>query len=238
MKPVIHQAGVSPKTESTSKSEESSKSEAAPKTVTAHKSAEAPRSAEVHHTPEVHHADVHRVAEPSKPAEPTLAEAAPHIDDLPDTLEAPEAEQPVTLTSSTSGGFQGRLDRSGFALGAMIPTFILTGLILISALLIFLNVNKLPVEGSFISTMSITMMVLNITILLLWVIFVVVAIPVTVSIHIRRWHDLGKSGAMTFFSLIPPFSVFGLLFLLFAPGNHGDNPYGSSTTAARKSQAQ
>jgi len=56
---------------------------------------------------------------------------------------------------------------------------------------------------------------------------------INLSIHVRRWHDRGKSGGMILIALIPligPVWTVGELF--FLPGQAGPNSYGADPDAA------
>lgn len=57
------------------------------------------------------------------------------------------------------------------------------------------------------------------------VIFIFAAI-VGVSLSVRRFHDLGKSGWFSALFLIPVVGFFVWLYLIFAAGNSGSNKYG------------
>jgi uncharacterized membrane protein YhaH (DUF805 family) len=58
------------------------------------------------------------------------------------------------------------------------------------------------------------------------VVGVVLSIPLSVSVAIRRWHDLGQSGFFALLGLIP-FVGFIILFVyLLVPGTKGSNKFG------------
>lgn len=61
-----------------------------------------------------------------------------------------------------------------------------------------------------------------------YLIGVVLAIIYWISLTIRRFHDIGKGGWITALALIPVVNIGILLWLLFAPGQKGENKYGSS----------
>ncbi len=54
-----------------------------------------------------------------------------------------------------------------------------------------------------------------------------VLIP-SISVAVRRLHDVGQSGWMLLISLIPCIGVFILLYFLIKDGDQGDNEYGPS----------
>ncbi|HEY4964518.1 MAG TPA: DUF805 domain-containing protein [Candidatus Saccharimonadales bacterium] len=51
-------------------------------------------------------------------------------------------------------------------------------------------------------------------------------IPVSISLYVRRFHDLNQSGLLTFLTLIPFLGTLVFIYLLFAPGNTSQNKYG------------
>ena len=55
---------------------------------------------------------------------------------------------------------------------------------------------------------------------------VLLAIPVGISIAIRRWHDLNQSGFLVLLGLIPFVGLITLIIQLFFPGTKGPNKYG------------
>jgi uncharacterized membrane protein YhaH (DUF805 family) len=46
------------------------------------------------------------------------------------------------------------------------------------------------------------------------------------AIHVRRWHDLGKSGWWQLLMLVPFGSLYILIMCGFVPGDYSDNAYG------------
>jgi uncharacterized membrane protein YhaH (DUF805 family) len=68
---------------------------------------------------------------------------------------------------------------------------------------------------------------IEIVLTLLLMISSLALIPIMISIHIRRWHDLDKPGSLTVLSGLPPIAVIVLVFFLFAPGSYQTNKYGT-----------
>jgi uncharacterized membrane protein YhaH (DUF805 family) len=66
----------------------------------------------------------------------------------------------------------------------------------------------------------------NIIAALFGIVEVVFVIPVSISVGIRRWHDMDKSGFFVLFGLIPYAGTLTLIFYLFVPGTNGSNKYG------------
>ncbi len=54
-----------------------------------------------------------------------------------------------------------------------------------------------------------------------------IIILIILSVDIRRWHDLGFSGWLSIFSLIPGFEIIRVFFLGLLPGNKTGNKYGT-----------
>lgn len=58
-----------------------------------------------------------------------------------------------------------------------------------------------------------------------------VIIP-SIAVAVRRLHDIGKSGAWFFISLIPYIGTIWLLVLLCLEGEEGENQYGADPKSA------
>jgi len=56
--------------------------------------------------------------------------------------------------------------------------------------------------------------------------FVLIAIIPSISVSVRRLHDINKSGWMIFISLIPIVGAIWLFVLMVTEGTKGDNQYG------------
>ncbi len=65
------------------------------------------------------------------------------------------------------------------------------------------------------------------TTLILIVLFYVVFLLYVLSLHMRRWHDLGHSGWWALLNFIPIVGLVALIYLLFAKGDGGQNAYGA-----------
>ncbi|BEV72952.1 MULTISPECIES: DUF805 domain-containing protein [unclassified Paludibacterium] len=64
---------------------------------------------------------------------------------------------------------------------------------------------------------------------LVWGLMTLVAVPsilASLSLHVRRWHDLDRSGWHVVLNLIPYVGGLVFLYILLAPGSDGDNHYG------------
>lgn len=108
-----------------------------------------------------------------------------------------------------NGFFHGRLSRLGFLM-ALVYVLIY---FVVPAILTFAG------RGS---------RIINMLAILMGVLGVLAVIPITISIHIRRWHDFDKSGWLTLLGLLPFVGLIMTIVLLFAPGTSGPNKYGSA----------
>ncbi len=73
-------------------------------------------------------------------------------------------------------------------------------------------------------------------IFLLWlglVAFVIFLWFAQIGLHIKRWHDLGKSGWFVIFSLLPLIGFFVIVALFFIPGDPKKNKYGEKPQSIR-----
>ena len=68
--------------------------------------------------------------------------------------------------------------------------------------------------------------VMNIVAILMGVVGVVAILLLSISLNVRRWHDIGQSGWLTLLSLIPAVGGIVFIVLLLIPGNDGPNQYG------------
>ena len=62
-------------------------------------------------------------------------------------------------------------------------------------------------------------------------IYLVLTLVPTISVGVRRIHDVGKSGWFYFIALIPLIGAIWLLVLFFTEGNQGENQYGPDPKA-------
>lgn len=53
----------------------------------------------------------------------------------------------------------------------------------------------------------------------------------SISIAVRRLHDINKSGAWYFISFVPVIGIIWLFILLITDGDHGENQYGPDPKA-------
>lgn len=118
------------------------------------------------------------------------------------------------------GIFSARIDRIGFMLGyvySIVPLIIVVAFYIIAILLF----KDFAVFNDYMRPL------LNVALYVIgfgWVVFYPL---VTVSLYIRRLHDLGYSGWLTLLSLVPLASMVLFLYLLFAPGKNDGNKYGA-----------
>lgn len=66
--------------------------------------------------------------------------------------------------------------------------------------------------------------------LIVTVVFAIIAFVIWligISLSVRRWHDLNRSGWWMFVNIIPVFGwIYSLIMLGFMPGDQGSNNYG------------
>lgn len=66
----------------------------------------------------------------------------------------------------------------------------------------------------------------NIVLFLFGAVWIVFAIPVSYSLAVRRFHDMGLTGWLSVLYLVPFVSTIVVLIQLFTPSKNQDNPYG------------
>ncbi|PWU23734.1 hypothetical protein C5B42_01755 [Candidatus Cerribacteria bacterium 'Amazon FNV 2010 28 9'] len=110
--------------------------------------------------------------------------------------------------------FQGRINRRTFILGIL--TVFLCMMIPLLLMSFFF-----PSSGSFESSFS------TIIFFLIWLVVSICGLTINLSLFIRRWHDLGKSGWFILLQLVPYINLLFVLYLLFAQGQSKKNRFGS-----------
>jgi uncharacterized membrane protein YhaH (DUF805 family) len=55
---------------------------------------------------------------------------------------------------------------------------------------------------------------------------VIISIPISLPLHIRRWHDLNQSGWLTLLGFVPLVGFIATIALLILPGKAEPNQYG------------
>jgi uncharacterized membrane protein YhaH (DUF805 family) len=122
---------------------------------------------------------------------------------------SPTFAQPqiVNPNEEIAGIFKGRIGRLGFLLAVIYGISIF----IIPLVLVF------AIRGS---------AIINVISIILIMIGVISVIPISISIHIRRWHDLSQSGWLALLGFVPLVSVFVFIYLIFAPGTKDTNAYG------------
>lgn len=119
---------------------------------------------------------------------------------------------PPTLESaapSETGFFKGRIGRLGYLVAS----------VYVLAYFIFVVLLGLIGHGSRSS---------NVSMILLGMVGVLITIPLGISLHIRRWHDLDQSGWLTLLNLVPGVGIITAIILVFIPGTSGPNKYGAA----------
>lgn len=124
------------------------------------------------------------------------------------------------------GMFQRRIGRLGFLLG-----IIYWAAILIVPALLQLVVH-FALNGSTSSTGSNPLIAIaNIISILFGIGGFILLIPIVISLYVRRLHDVNQSGLLTLLVLVPLVNLLLFLYLLFAPGNPGQNKYGEAANS-------
>lgn len=124
---------------------------------------------------------------------------------------------PVQQPNIQARMFSGRLNRIGYFLAfVFIIVYFLVPLIL-----------QISFRSS--GTSNIRALV-NIVSLIWGLAGMILMIPAGISINIRRWHDLNKSGWYTLLGLIPLVGYVLPIILLFVPGTKSSNNYGEPDT--------
>lgn len=68
-------------------------------------------------------------------------------------------------------------------------------------------------------------------VIVIYIIFVGCVLLFNISLQVRRWHDLGRSGLSVLFNLIPGLNIFALLYIFAAKGQRQNNKYGISPSS-------
>ncbi len=137
----------------------------------------------------------------------------------PSNMSQPQGVDPASPTSqpqrqpnlpTRTGMFTGRLNRLGYFV-AIVFIFVY---FLIPVIL------QLLLRNTGAKT------VINLITILWGSVGVLLAIPVGLSVGVRRWHDLNQSGFLVLLGLIPFAGFVALIIQLFFPGTRGSNKYG------------
>jgi len=134
----------------------------------------------------------------------------------PPATVAPVASGSPLLPPVQKGFFRGRLSRVGYLLGILYPAAVI---ILLAGAGFVSNYVEQPQSGVGSSSIVTAEFILI-------VILLIVSIPLSASINIRRWHDMGNSGWFYLLTFIPFASLIVVLIELIAPGTPGPNLYG------------
>ena len=113
------------------------------------------------------------------------------------------------------GMFDRRINRIGFLLGfiySLVPFFV--------ASILELSTRSINLSTSFLAS------AVNGIAVILGLISIIVFIPISISLFMRRLHDINKSGGYAFLLLVPIIGQLLFLFLVFVPGNKQSNIFG------------
>lgn len=162
--------------------------------------------------------------QPMAPPQPTnTVQPVQQAQPLNSTPVAPQ----ITPQLQSMGMFERRIGRLGFILGQiyMMLWFIIP--VLAYALINY----SASTSGN--SNPAASMPLANAAVFLIGAVGVILTLPVTISLYVRRLHDIGQSGWLTLLTFVPIVSLGLYLYLLFAPGNDGVNQYGPTVNDNR-----
>lgn len=114
--------------------------------------------------------------------------------------------------------FTGRLNRKPFILRSILVSIIL-GILLCIVDAMFEDTLGLDEFGTLTTVQSTPEIILS-------CIFYLISAVINISLAVRRWHDLNKSGWFTLLYIIPFVNGIVMLYLIFAKGTSGSNKYG------------
>src|ERR1700757_688523 len=119
--------------------------------------------------------------------------------------------------------FNGRIDRIGYLLGSLYVFVPLLAVIVLYAIINFiLNAAGVSEGGG-----GVFHSMINIVLYLFGIVSMVLLIPASIGIQVRRWHDIGQTGWLTLLSFVPFVGWITFFILLFAPGKNDGNTYGA-----------
>ncbi|MEX0881336.1 MAG: DUF805 domain-containing protein [Candidatus Saccharimonadales bacterium] len=154
--------------------------------------------------------------EPQANPQPQPVSPSPNQPKSPGQYSAPPTSPPQEQIIQTQPGmFSGRLNRLGYLMSIV---YIILYFLIPVAL-------QLLVSGA-----SGAKTLVNLTTILMGMVGVALAIPVGISIGIRRWHDLNQSGFFVLLGLIPFVGLIAFIIQLLFPGTQGANKYGDPDT--------
>lgn len=141
-------------------------------------------------------------------------------------LTPPVAPQPAMLEQSPepskfAGMFKRRIGRMGFFLGFVYwNLLLLVPVVGIAVLIVSMNGGVPPSIVDFYASPAAN----GLTILA--GVVALLSLPISISLYVRRLHDIGQSGWWSILSLISPINFFFMLYLLFAKGSSEENQFG------------
>lgn len=130
-----------------------------------------------------------------------------------------------SAVNQQSGMFSGRLGRLGYLLGIVYSLLPIIAAIVLFAI-IQVAFRPLPGDNTLLAQPNPVATIANLLIFILVVLDVIIIIPVSLSIQIRRWHDMNLSGWYTLLSFLPIVGYIALIVILFIPGTQSTNQFG------------
>jgi uncharacterized membrane protein YhaH (DUF805 family) len=139
------------------------------------------------------------------------------------------------LQSSTSLGMFGRrMGRLSFLLGGiymLLPLIIVAALQIIAHFVLSSSTNSSTALSTTTNSNNTFLYLINVISIIIGIASVIMIVPVSISLYVRRFHDLNQSGLLTLLTLIPIAGYFVFPYLLFAPGKPAPNKYGSTVNS-------
>lgn len=139
--------------------------------------------------------------------------------------------------------FTGRLGRLGYILGNLYFFVPLIAVILLYAItsFIFGTVAVEPTasaaiaddslfEGDGYAQSSPVRSILNAILFLFGAAWIIMLVPVSIGLMVRRWHDMNQTGWLALLGFVPFVSLVVFIVQLFVPGTDGPNNFGDKNS--------
>lgn len=138
---------------------------------------------------------------------------------------APYGQAPLSaapMPQQTPGGmFERRMGRADFLLGGIYLSLLFIIPVLIEAAINFLQAQGSATGPTALSTVG------NLLSIVGGMLGVILVIPLSISLDVRRLHDLNKSGWWILLGFVPFAGLLLAIYTLFVPGTPGPNTYGA-----------
>jgi len=141
-----------------------------------------------------------------------------------------------TSIKLNNGMFQRRIGRKNFFIGVLIIFLLLLIPVVLEIIAHYIIMSSANSASSLTLSSSTTdtlpqqnnagLYLINIAAILMGFVGIILFIPILISLYVRRFHDLNKSGIFIALCLIPFAGIFVYLYLQFAAGTDVSNEYG------------